>query len=279
MKRFFSFFVIAALSAVLITGCKKDEDESRSLVMVKRSSGVLYTVDKSTGALTQKMTIMYNGSPLTGLRGLVYDPETGKCFSGATNAGGGNLYSIDLGTGEATLINDNGDDDWDAIADMVISSTGTIYAMIYSNIESASAITTINRSTGALGNHYTFYDGSDELYTAGGICFGDNESTLLIGSDESSIYKSGLTGGQVSATYPVYHSPSMNDIGDIYIMDLEKDSDGTVFAIVYDDEDSVQYLVKLDIASGNLTELKELARDSNSNFYHCLALIPTSKLN
>jgi len=71
----------------------------------------------------------------------------------------------------------------------------------------------------------------------------------------------------------------MNDIGDIYIMDLEKDSDGTVFAIVYDDEDSVQYLVKLDIASGNLTELKELARDSNSNFYHCLALIPTSKLN
>ncbi|MBN2633630.1 MAG: PepSY domain-containing protein [Bacteroidales bacterium] len=71
----------------------------------------------------------------------------------------------------------------------------------------------------------------------------------------------------------------MNDIGDIYVMDLEKDDDGTIYAIVYDDEDSVQYFVKVDLNTGNLTEIKELARDSNSNFYHCMALIPANKLN
>lgn len=279
MKKIFTFLTIAVFAAILLTGCKKDKDEGQSLVMVKRSSGVLYVVDKTTGAMTQKMTIMYNSSPLTGLRGLVYDPETGKCFAGATNAGDGMFYSIDLSTGEATLLNDNADGDWDAIADMVITSTGTLYAMIYSNVESGSAITTINRSTGALGTHYLFNDGTDDLYTSGGLCFGENQSTLLIGGDETCIYKCGPTGGQVSATYPIYHSASMNDIGDIYVMDLEKDTDGTIYAIVYDDEQEVQYFVKVNLQTGELTEIKELARDSNSNFYHCMTFIPDSKLN
>lgn len=279
MKKFISIFIFAAFAAVLITGCKKDEDEGLTLVMVKRSSGVMYAIDKATGDMTAKMTIMYNGNALTGLRGLVYDPETGKCYSGATNSGDGRFYSIDLSTGEATLLNNNPDGDWDAIADLVVTSTGTIYGMIYSNIISGSAITTINKTTGALGTHYPFEDNGDELYTSGGLCFGDNQSTLLIGSDETCIYKCGLTGGQILATYPIYHSENMNDIGDIYVMDLEKDTDGTLYAIVYDDEQTVQWLVKVNLATGELTEIKELASEENSNFYHCLALIPSSKLN
>ncbi len=279
MKKIYVFIILIATTAMLFTGCKKDKDEIQSLVMIKRSTGVLFSVDRSTGTMTEKMTIMYNNSALTGLRGLVYDPATGKCFAGASNAGSGKFYSIDLSTGTATLLNANANGDWDAIADMVIAPDGNILAIIWSNLEDGHAVATINKSTGAVGTHYLITDPGSEIYSGGGICYGSNTSTIIIGGEDSEIYTSGLTGGNVLSKKTLAHTPSMNAAGEIYVMDLEKDTDGTIFAIVYDDEDEVQYLVKVNISTGELTEVRELGSGSNSNFYHCMALIPESKLN
>jgi hypothetical protein len=281
MKKIYLFVILIAATTILFTGCDKDKDETQSLVMIKRSTGVLYSVDRSTGAMTEKMTIMYNSNALTGLRGLVYDPETGKCFAGATNSGDGKFYSIDLSTGTATLLNDNSEEDWDAIADMVMAQDGNVLAIIWSNLEDGHAVATINKSTGAVGTHHLITESGSDIYSGGGICYGSNNSTILIGGEESEIYTSGLTGGNILSKITLVPTSSMTPDGELYVMDLEKDTDGTVFAIVYDDgdEDNVQYFVKVNTSTGGLTEIRELGSGGNTNFYHCMALIPESKLN
>jgi hypothetical protein len=61
-------------------------------------------------------------------------------------------------------------------------------------------------------------------------------------------------------------------------MDLEKDDDGTVYGMAYEYNDQNQYLVKINTATGALTEIKLLVSGSNSTLFHCLAIIPGSKL-
>lgn len=98
-------YLIALLVAALMliqTGCNKDDDKPATgfkLVVVKRSTGALYTVDKSNGNLTEIGSLTINGEPLTGLRGLVYDLETELCYGGATYDGGKGFYSINIKTG------------------------------------------------------------------------------------------------------------------------------------------------------------------------------------
>ena len=52
-----------------------------------------------------------------------------------------------------------------------------------------------------------------------------------------------------------------------------------VFALVYEYNDENQYLVKLNTSTGAITEIKLMASGSNSELYHCLALIPENKLD
>lgn len=281
MKKFSLMAGLLLLMAItILQGCKKDKDKDDpgddSLVMVKRSTGVMYTVNSSTGSMTELMTLKYNGMPLTGLRGLVYDPATDKCYAGATNQGGGYFYSIDLATGEATLLNDNSEDDWDAIADLIIAPDNNIMAVIYSNIEYNSALAIFNKSTGVSGTHKTIYyvAEDDDLWSPGALTYGSSQSQLIIGG-YNSIYVSNLDGA-VSAIIPIGTTANIDD-DEIYVMDMEKVG-STVYALVYEYNDEDQYLVKINTSTGTITEIKNIASGSNSNLYHCLAFIPEDKL-
>ncbi len=279
MKKPIYFFGLAFLMAVLVlSGCKKDEETvADKLVVVKRSSGVMYTVNKTSGELTQVMNLTYNNEPLTGLRGLVYDPDTKKCYAGATNQGNGNFYSINLSTGEATLLNDNEDENWDAIADMVIAPDDNILAIIYSNTEGNSALSIFNKSTGVSGTHKAIYDVAEdeELWSPGALIYGSSQSQLIIGG-YNSVYVSNLD-GEVSAIIPIGNTANIDD-DEIYVMDMEKVG-SSVFALVYEDNDEDQYLVKVNTSTGAITEVKLMVSGSNSELYHCLALIPENKLD
>ncbi len=267
--------ILIVAMVISLTGCKKDKPETKELVVIKRSTGMLSTVNKTNGTLTDRFVITYNNVALTGLRGLVYDPATGKCFAGSTNDGDGYLYSIDLSTHEATLLNDNADGDWDAIADMVIASDGNILSEIYSSTLDNSALVKFNKVSGDAGTHNSLTDGTNEIWSTGGLCYGASDSQLLIGGD-TEIYLSNLT-GTVSATIPIIGTANIDD-DETYIMDLEKDDDGTVYGMAYEYNDQNQYLVKINTATGALTEIKLLVSGSNSTLFHCLAIIPGSKL-
>ena len=272
------FGVTILLVMILLSGCKKDKEDTTvdQLVMVKRATGKMYTVNMTTGAMTEVMTLTYNDAPLTGLRGLVYDPATGKCFAGATNQGNGNFYSINLATGAATLLNDNANGDWDAIADLVIAPDGNILSLIYSNIEYNSALAVFNKVSGDDGTHKILIDGTsqDELWSPGALIYGSSEAQLIVGG-ESEIYFSNLEGVVSSYTSLV---PTANiDDSETFVMDMEKVG-STVYAMLYEYNDGNQYFVKLNTSTGVITEIKLIASGENSELYHCMALIPGDKL-
>lgn len=276
-KAIYAFGCLIAALTLTLSGCKKDDPEVLKLVVVKRSSGVLYTVDKTSGALTEIMTLMYNNVPLTNLRGLVYDKATGKCFASATNTGDGILYSIDISTGVATILNDNADYNWDAIADLVIAPDGNILSVIYSNLESQSALLVFNKTTGVEGTHMPLLDAEDaEVWSPGGITYGSDNSHLIIGG-ENEIYFSNMSGA-ISSSKVLQQTANMNPDGDMRVMDLEKDTDGAIYAMVYEDSDNVEYIVKVNTETGVLTEITDIATGNASALYHCMALIPESKL-
>lgn len=274
-------YLIALLVAALMliqTGCNKDDDKPATgfkLVVVKRSTGALYTVDKSNGNLTEIGSLTINGEPLTGLRGLVYDLETELCYGGATYDGGKGFYSINIKTGVSTLLNDDPGDDWDGIADLVVAADGNILAIIYSRIVENSALVVFNKSTGEDGNHNEITDGVNEIWSPGGLTYGSSFTQLIIGG-ENEIYFANLT-GEVSDTTVLVPTANIDD-DEIYVMDIETDADGTVFAMLYEYYDETQHLVKLNTSTGEITELSVLTSGGIQTGYHCLAFIPASKL-
>ncbi len=272
-------YVIAMLVGLLViqTGCNKDKDAPKGtkLVVVKRSTGYLYTVDKTNGDLTEIGSLTINGDSLLGLRGLVYDPDTEKCYGGATNDGGRGFYSINIKTGVATLLNEDTDEDWDGIADMILASDGNILANLYSNDVGNSALVVFNKSTGDDGTHNEINDGDEEVWSTGGLTYGSSASQVIIGGDHEIYFAS--TAGLVSDTTILIGTANIDD-DDLYVMDLEKDTDGTVFAMLYETGDDTQHLVKLNTSTGEITELSVLTTGGILTGYHCLAFIPASKL-
>jgi hypothetical protein len=276
MKRTFYFVVLSLVLPLLVMqGCKKDKTVVNDLVVVKRATGVMYKVNKSTGAMTEVMTLSYNSEPLTGLRGLVYDPATGKCFAGATNQGSGYFYSINLATGVATLLNDNADDNWDGIADLVIAPDGNVLSVIWSNLVDNTALVVFDKANGTPGTHHVLIDGGtqEEIWSPGALIYGSDEEHVIVGGNNY-IFTSNLS-GVVSQTTSLVKTT--NIVGDAYVMDMEKVG-STVYSIVYDRSYENQYLVKLNTSTGAMTEVKLLSSGAKEELYHCLALIPDSKL-
>lgn len=271
-------FALILIVVFSVFSCSKDDSDSveMSLVVVKRADGTLYNVDKTTGDLTQIGVITYQDAPLAGLRCLIWDSKTGKAYAGSTNSDNGRLYSIDMKTGVATLLNDNDPENWDGIAGMLVSGDSLLTNM-YSDIVSNSALTKFSKTTGEFGVHRMIVAGQDEeddIWSPGGLIYGSNSSQLIIGGD-SEVYISDLN-GIVSDTIPLVPTTNIDD-SDVYVMTLAKDN-SAVYGLFWEYNDNDQYLVKFDFKTGDITEIKFLVNGGNSALYHCLALIPEDEL-
>ncbi|MGC9471671.1 MAG: hypothetical protein ACP5D1_09010 [Bacteroidales bacterium] len=248
------------------------------LVVVKRSDGTVHSVNTSTGQLTLKGMIVYDSEPLAGLRGLVYDPATGMCYSGATAQGNGCFYSVNMKTGEATLLNNNIEFEWDGIADLILAPDGNIMGVIYSGIESCMALITFNKATGAAGTHFPImYDSDRETHwSSGGLTYGSSDDNVIVGA-WGEVLKAG-TNGQISHFISLQSTTNI-DATSAALMDLETARDGTIYAMVWDESKYDQGLVTLDVATGAMTETGllmngETRNDLSTHGYHCLAFVP-----
>ncbi len=279
-KLLFLLATVLITSAVInFTGCSKDNSSSpvaQTLVVVKRSNGLLFSVDKTTGDLTKIGALSYNGDSLRGLRCLVYDPATDKAYAGSTNDDNGYLYSVNLKTGVATLLNDNPDGNWDAISGILVGSGDSLITNMYSNIEGdGSALAKFSKTSGDYGLHRQFNDGSSSYWSIGGMIYGTSNSNLIIGG-QNKIFLSDLN-GLVTESIPLVQTANINDPDGVNVMAMAKDGD-TVFGLLYESTEKNLYLVKVNTTAGTLTEVKLLVNGSNQTLYTCLSVIPENKL-
>jgi len=278
MKKILPLISLALIAFVAInfTGCSKDDSSAaKKLVVVKRANGKLFTVDKKTGSLTEIGHITLDGDSLRGLRCLVFDPSTNKAYAGSTNSDNGRLYSIDLKTGAATLLNNNTDDNWDAISGLLVNGDSLISHM-YSNIVYNSAVTRFSKSSGIDGKHWEVVDDmNNEVSGYGGLMYGENTSKIVLGGINE-IYLANSK-GLVSDTIEIVPTTNISLDYDNYIQALTK-HDGNVYSLIWDYDNNIEYLVMLNTKTGVITEISELASGSMSKAYHCLASIPESEL-
>ncbi len=258
--------------------------EIMDMVLVKRSTGVLYSVDRATGDTTRRGVIVNGtgGPAIVGLRALVYDPKTGGCFAGSTNSDNGNFYSINITTGVADLLNDNpGQTSRDGISGVLMGADGNVLVHMYSNILNNSAVATFNKSTGVEGTHNVLASHGNDGWSTGGLIYGATENQLILGGDNEIYFANLPTNDTCMVTDTTVLVPSANISAYMYVQDLKRDTKtGTVYSIIQDNDNTgYQYLATINTSTGAITEIKLLAGSSTKeDWFHCLAFIPRHRL-
>jgi len=250
--------------------------EIEELVVIARADGKLYLIDQITGFCSEIGAIVDASKvPISGLRALNYDPYSGKCFLGSTADNNGKLYSLDIKTGLATLLNDNSSNDHSGISGLLTDSDGNVLANLYSNILNNSAVTVFNSITGDEGVHNKLGTGDVGKWSSGGLIFGYSNEELIFGG-HNEIYFTNLT-ATVSKTV-VLDNPSYV-LQDSKVMDLARYKNTTeIYSIMLDVSNSYLHLVKMDVNSGKVSWINSLADNNRDNWFHCLAFIPKHRL-
>lgn len=269
----FSLCLLAAVT-LLFNACKDKDSSPIVLVVAERSSGKLFILDATTGAKTEVATVTTaTGGGLSNIRGMIYHKPTNKIYASTTTNGDGAIYEIDPSNMQATALNSDPDDHWYGVADLLITSDNKLLGILW--FRSASPVgygpglmrLSLN---GAVDDRVIFSD--TDICCGMGMVFGSSANEILIGSYGLDIYKSTLSGTAVIEKSLVPDGFSSDDPTDFAIQNMVKDAKGTIYAIVYNYEDSSTYLAKVDLANEKLTKIG-IVGEGSSNRFHGLMLI------
>jgi hypothetical protein len=298
MKRLFSKIIMIVVLVATIS-CSDDDNKSSKevLVTIERSTGKMYSIDTETGATTEIMTITLDGSDFVGIRSFVYDPATKKGYVGSagTAACDGCFYSVDMKTGEATLLNDNTSEaapnSLDAISDLlvdgenILGSTWATFPIDELTTDSGIGLIWFNKSTGAYDDYYLAdkccggalaYGGlTDGVYLGGtGELYAINTTTKTVG-DPIILDTDDIT--PFTTAVPTF------TLNDTYIQEFAEDKKGNVYAVVYfgatsqNSGTTFYFFVSITPATGKMTYISTLATTRPAQ-KHALAFVPESIL-
>ncbi|WP_157717186.1 hypothetical protein [Formosa sp. Hel1_31_208] len=248
MKAIFLKFLAITLVFTAFVACNDDDDNppivviNDIMVVYNTDTGVFSALDITDGTLTILGSISYNGEPLAGLRGIAYNPANGMIYasSRANDPYDGKIFSIDPVTLQATVINDNANEDWYAIAGLQISNgklLGTVYWDEY-NYETYSSLVWLEFDGSIDDVTYLTFEGDDYTFSGGmALEFGDTSDELLI-TDGDEIARLNIDGtvSEIIELTPIGFPPSDTGRGgggsDLdYIRCLEKDNNGTLYGL------------------------------------------------
>jgi hypothetical protein len=286
-----SIVLIALLSLASCGG--DDAAPSKTLVLGSMWNGTFYSVNTQTGELTEIFTPTLGANDLTDLRAFAYNPTEKKFFAAENYNSGANVYTIEPGTFEATLLkaNDNGSgtDLWRTIPSWFIDGDGDLFAYMYDYYDGVNYKTGFTKvSTSGTPTGTFMIDEFDGCCGLGMVHFPKEEKILLANAtnqddgmldlylyDESAEIKASFSftefvgftedvdAGWWTVRSMASATGSMND--DVYAVMVEYYSGNT-------------YLVKLDLNEYTVTKITNL--DAAGDYdYAPLAFVPKSALN
>lgn len=266
---------------IVFTGfysCSDDDDDpivvTYEMLIYNRDSGKFFTLNTTSGQRIEIGSITYNGSPLYNIRGIAYNPDNETLYVSTTDDGNGVLYTVNTETLEATVLNDNADDDWYAIPGLKMSNgklLGTVYWDYY-NAPFSTGLVWLNLDGTIDDTKPLMYEGQEY-----GICcgmaleYGSSNSQLLI-SYYDDILISDLN-GNVSQIVELTRQgfPPMRGGSDLKIKSLERNANGTLFGLTHNG-----ILAEIDVATGVMTYIT-LIEDNNE--WQALTFIPDAIFN
>jgi hypothetical protein len=291
---------IVALSTLV--NCSKDEaNPKETLVVIERATGKMYSVNAASGELTEVMTIMLDSEPFVGIRSFVYDKDSGKGFLGT--AGNADcyacLYSLDMSTGVATLMNDNSAEtppySLDGISDLIMDGNeimSATYATFSDGMEGTfneNGFVWFNKTTGAYTNAWAIDNG--------GVCCGGALAPAL----ESGTYYTGSENGEMyiantnTDTYsdaivlntddltPFTDANSEFTMDATNVQEFAVDKRGNAYAIIHfgpanqDPGPTSYFFVSIELATGSVTYISTLATTKQTQ-KHAMTFVPSGVL-
>ncbi len=242
------------------------------LVCVNSLSGGIFSLDLTTGDTTRVGIIKENGLPLNNIRGLVFNYNDSSLYASAQEKGSGKLYTIDPATLFAFSINNNPFDNWYGIADLLITEKNQILANLWYKdpTESGLALFDTDGTITTLSDRILF---DTDICCGKGMVFGSSQSEILIANYELEIYSSTLNGttNLITTLVPEGFDASATDLN--YIKNMVKDSNGTIYCLVYDSSTATTWFAEIDISASKLTNIKLIGGDGK-NLFHGLSWIP-----
>lgn len=259
---------------------ESSEDVSEEVVMIigKRSNGQFIVIDPNEGNIGDAFTISYDGGTLNNIRAFVYNAVNNKFYIGRTNAGNGWFMEADVNTKEATLLNDNADDDWDGLADMVVLPDGDLLVGHYNTGPFfGQALGVFDASNGV---RKSVFELEGDPCCGMGMVYGESQDEVIIGTYDGDFYINELDGTLVNTLI-------LNPIGDLetifpggdwdcaVFQNMIKDEEGNIYAALYNWCGGETFIVKVDLENLEVSLLVDLGVDQ----YFGLAFIPKSLLD
>lgn len=249
----------------------------------------------ATGTTTEAFTIQEGANTLTDLRAFVYHPKQDKFFISESSSPGGKLYSVNVSTKAATLINDNtgGEDgieydEWDAVVNWAVAPDDSLISIGDFN-DDDNGIVKFGTNGGR--SHKTIpadiccgmgmvYDGATGGFTIGNSWNSDDGEVII-----EKFNKDGVSQEEIIITtlegFPADNpEDAVNDdltTQWLTTKGLVRAGDGTHYGLLFGYDNKKTYFVKIDLTAEKVTFISILG-SNNSNQYNVLAFVPENKL-
>ncbi|TMU55968.1 hypothetical protein [Flagellimonas algicola] len=243
------------------------------LLVTNRDTGQFFVLDLSDGGLTPSFTMMKDEeNALVDIRGVVHNPNNNQIYITNSEDGNGQLYAVDPSNMTPTLINDNGDDIWKGIADILITPNNQILATIGFGNGIDPALISFDTAGNAI-EPMTF-TGDDVPCCGLGMTFGDSQQEVLVGTGLSNpvkLYKSDLQGKVSEVIELTLDGFTITDnASDYYIRNLIRDNVGNVHALCYNLDSGNTHIAKVDIDGNRLIHIAQIG--ANGVYFGLVAL-------
>jgi hypothetical protein len=272
-------FLAMLLFVTAFVACSDDDDNppviiNDIMVVHNSNTGIFSAINLNDGSLTSLGSFSYNGEVLEGLRDIVYNPDNNTIYaSSRSNSNNGAVFSIDPTTLEATMLNDNLDDDWYAIPGLELFNNqliGTVYWDDYDNSQANEGLIWLNQDGSFNNFEPLLWQGNDlDLYEGMGIEYTSNGTELLI-TRYDEVIVSNLNGEVME----IIELDEVNFPDDEYldgIRTLETSEDGVIYGI-----DRYNHFGRIDLTVGSpvgtFTYITTLTPEDDK--YVALSLIP-----
>lgn len=274
MRNFSLKILIFALLFVGFTACDDDDNPvviDNVMVVMNRTNGIVSLVNTTDGTLTSLGNFTYQNAPLTGIRDFLYNSSDQMIYAVANGQSDGLVYRINPSTLVATVINDNADYGWDAIAEIEMYNgdiLGTAYLDEFTNEFSGHSLVILDTDGTEIEAREFMHDGSSYNPCCGmGLEYGANNNELLIADDDRIMRSniSGIISEVITLTYENF--PEGRGGGGPRIKCLEKDANGNLYGLTTDG-----YFVSIDLDTNVMTYISTFGMASND--YQALSFIP-----
>ncbi len=290
MKKTLLLSMLAFGALLTIESCKDDDPVPQDVLITShRKTGKFYSLDLATGEKTEVFDVTLNGNTLNELRGFVYHPKKKMFYASASSyvdqntPRNGYLYSISTSTKTATVINENNGNGgayavWDAIVNWAVAADDSLVA-----------VGDFNNDGNGIVKFGT--DGGRSLKTTEsniccglGLLYNAATKTLQVTNDpnDGTIEISTISeaSGAITSTlvidnlidFPIDVSTNW-----LPVKAMAKAKDGTIYALMFNSDESDTYLIKINLVDQTATYISTLGTD-NANQYNLLAFIPANTL-